>query len=151
MSAAAIRFLESRDIPTILRIQAASREASQWPHSSYENLGRVGQQAWVAEHEGPVFGFLVVHALVDEIEILNLAVDPNVRRKGIGRALLREVLSWGAQRGIKRVFLEVRVSNAAARQFYEAHGFASAGIRAHYYRDPVEDALLLACSLDRKR
>lgn len=147
MSAAAIRFLESRDIPTILRIQASSREAAQWLQPAYESVGRNGEQAWVAEHEGPVVGFLIAHAVAGEIEILNLAVDPNVRHKGIGRALLWEALSWAAQNGASRVFLEVRSSNAAARQFYQAHGFASSGLRRSYYRNPVEDALLLSRSL----
>ncbi len=147
---AAIRFREPGDIPAILRIQDSSREAAQWPQSAYENLGRIGQQAWVAEHEGHLVGFLVARAMASEMEILNLAVEPNVRRKGIGHALLREALSWAVQNGAGRAFLEVRASNSAARQFYEAHGFASAGVRANYYRDPIEAALLLTCSLDRE-
>ena len=150
MSVAAIRFLEPGDIPAILRIQDSSGEAAQWPQSAYENLGRVGQQAWVAEHEGHLAGFLVARAVASEMEILNLAVEPNVRRKGIGRALLREALSWAVRNGVGRAFLEVRASNSAARQFYEAHGFASAGVRANYYRDPIEAALLLTCSVDRE-
>jgi [ribosomal protein S18]-alanine N-acetyltransferase len=150
VSAVAIRFLEPRDIPEILRIQSSSREAAQWPHSAYENLERAGQKAWVAEREGHLVGFLAARAMTGETEILNLAVDPNVRRKGIGRALLREALSWAVQNGAGRAFLEVRASNATAQQFYEAHGFASAGVRANYYRDPLEDALLLTCNLGRK-
>ncbi|MGB6881351.1 MAG: ribosomal protein S18-alanine N-acetyltransferase, partial [Candidatus Acidiferrales bacterium] len=138
MSAVAIRFLESRDIPEILRIQSSSREAAQWSQSAYENLEGPGQQAWVAEHEGYLVGFLAARVMASEIEILNLAVDPSVRREGIGCALLREALSWAVQSGAGRAFLEVRVSNAPARQFYEAHGFASAGVRANYYRDPIE-------------
>jgi [ribosomal protein S18]-alanine N-acetyltransferase len=88
--------------------------------------------------------------MANEMEILNLAVDSSLRRKRIGRVLLQESLSWAAQNGANRVFLEVRASNTAARQFYEAHGFASADVRANYYRDPDEAALVLTCSLDRK-
>ena len=150
MSASTIRFLEPRDIPGILRIQDSSREAAQWSQSAYENLGQAGQAAWVAEHEAHLVGFLVARVMASEMEILNLAVDRNVRRSSIGRALLREALSWAVRNGASRAFLEVRASNAAARQFYEAHGFASSGVRANYYHDPIEAALLLTCSLDPK-
>jgi [ribosomal protein S18]-alanine N-acetyltransferase len=150
VSAAVIRFLQPRDIPSILRIQSSSREAAQWSQSAYENLRQTGQHAWVAEHEGHIVGFLVARVMANEMEILNLAVDSSLRRKRIGRVLLQESLSWAAQNGANRVFLEVRASNTAARQFYEAHGFASADVRANYYRDPDEAALVLTCSLDRK-
>jgi [ribosomal protein S18]-alanine N-acetyltransferase len=147
VSAAALRFFEPRDIPAILQIQCVSREAAQWSRSAYERLGRAGEQAWVAEGEGFVEGFLIARAVAGEMEILNLAVQPTERRMGIGTALLREALSWAVQHGVSRVFLEVRFSNVAATQFYEEHGFAPAGVRASYYRDPVEDGLLLALRL----
>jgi [ribosomal protein S18]-alanine N-acetyltransferase len=150
VSAAVIRFLESRDSPSIFRIQSNSGEAAQWSQAAYENFGLAGQSTWVAEHEGHLVGFLVARVMASEVEILNFAVDPNLRRKGIGRALLQESLSWAAQNGASRAFLEVRASNATARRFYEAHGFASAGVRANYYHDPDEAALVLTCNLGHK-
>lgn len=150
MSGAEIRFFEPGDIAAILEIQSHSREAAQWSRVAYENLGRAGEQAWVSERDSRVVGFLVARAMAAEMEILNLAVAENVRREGIGAELLREALRWSAQNQAERVFLEVRVSNIAARKFYEAHGFVSAGVRAKYYRDPSEDALLLTCMLEGK-
>jgi [ribosomal protein S18]-alanine N-acetyltransferase len=147
VSSIALRFFEPRDIHAILQIQRNSREAAQWPQTAYDGLGHAGEEAWVAEREGRVQGFLIVRAVADEMEILNLAVQPSARRKSVGTALLREALSWAAQNRVSRAFLEVRRSNAAATMFYEAHGFAPAGVRANYYCDPVEDALLLALNL----
>jgi [ribosomal protein S18]-alanine N-acetyltransferase len=150
VSSATIRFLGPRDIEAVLQIQAANREAAQWSRAAYENLGDATHRGWVAERDGAIIGFLVARALSGEMEILNLAVASSIRRQGVGAVLLREALSWAGQSGATRAFLEVRASNAAARQFYEAHGFASAGVRPNYYRDPVEAALLLARSLDNK-
>ena len=147
MSAVALRFFERRDIPAILQIQTESREAAQWLRSAYERFGRAGEQVWVAEREGSVEGFLIVREIAGEMEILNLAVQASARRRGVGAALLREALSWAARNRVSRIHLEVRRSNAAAARLYEAHGFAPAGVRASYYRDPVEDALLLALSV----
>ncbi len=150
VSALAIRFLEPHDIPAILRIQSNSPEAAQWSQAAYENLRQASQSAWAAEYHGHLAGFLVARVVANEMEILNFGVVPNFRCKGIGRALLQESLTWAAQNGASRAFLEVRASNATARQFYEAHGFASAGVRPNYYRDPDEGALLLTCPLGRK-
>jgi [ribosomal protein S18]-alanine N-acetyltransferase len=150
VSSATIRSLEPRDIDAVLQIQAASPEAAQWSQAGYKNLGGASQRGWVAERDGAIVGFLVARALPGEVEILNLAVSPEARRQGVGAALLREALSWAEQSGAVRIFLEVRASNAAARQFYEVHGFTSAGVRSRYYRDPLEDALLLTRALGHK-
>lgn len=150
MNAPPIRLLESRDIPAILKIQANSPEAAQWHESAYANIGHAGENCWIAEHDGVLVGFLVARAVAGEMEILNLAVDTAVRRRGIGRTLLREALSWASQNGVMRVFLEVRSLNVAAREFYQAQGFASLGIRKDYYRDPAENALLFMYTLPAK-
>lgn len=145
-----IRPLEAEDIPAILQIQASTPQAAQWERSAYENMGRAGATCWVAEADGKLAGFLVVRVAVDEMEILNLAVDVDSRRKGIGRTLLRETVSWGERMGAQQVFLEVRASNDAARKFYEKHGFAWSRIRPNYYRDPIEDAMVLSTRLGEK-
>lgn len=90
-----------------------------------------------------VAGYVVALDAADEGEILNLAVAPSVRRHGLGRALVRDVLEALARRGVRHVYLEVRESNAPARALYAAHGFQEAGRRKQYYRRPVEDAIVL--------
>lgn len=88
-------------------------------------------------------GYVVALDAADEGEILNLAVAPAGRRRGLGRALVEEILEVLAGRGVRSVYLEVRESNAPARALYAAHGFREVGRRSHYYRRPVEDAIVL--------
>ncbi len=94
---------------------------------------------WGEEITGCVFGTRVE----DEAEILNLAVKAAFRRRGEGSELVRRLMSEWEQRGAKRIFLEVRESNAGAIQFYAGLGFRQAGRRKKYYSGPEEDALVL--------
>lgn len=144
MSAVTVRLLAARDITAVLEIQTNSPAAAQWSQSAYENLHSAGEQAWIAEQEGCVTGFFVARALVGEMEILNLAVAPSARRKGVGRALFGAALSWATSQGATRIFLEVRASNTSAILFYRQEGFRKSGVRNRYYSDPPEDALILS-------
>jgi ribosomal-protein-alanine N-acetyltransferase len=92
-----------------------------------------------------VLGYVVAWFAAGEGEIANLAVDPNVRGRGIGSVLLDTTLDEARRHGVKQVFLEVRSSNLRARQLYESRGFAEVGRRRGYYRRPVEDAVVLRC------
>ena len=82
-----------------------------------------GARIWVAEEEGEVVGTAAARTVADEVEVLNLGVDPSWRRRGVGRSLMRAALDEAGQAGASRVFLEVRESNAGARAFYAALGF----------------------------
>lgn len=97
----------------------------------------------VAEEQGKVAGYVVALDAADEGEILNLAVAEAGRRHGLGRALVRAILDALTERGVRRVYLEVRESNAPARALYQAFGFREVGRRKAYYRRPVEDAIVL--------
>jgi ribosomal-protein-alanine N-acetyltransferase len=101
----------------------------------------------VAEAPEGITGYLLARELAGEAEILNLAVVPEARRAGLGRALLDAGLEQLRQRGATRVWLEVRESNAAAQALYARRGFTTAGRRSRYYRAPVEDALVLSLDL----
>jgi ribosomal-protein-alanine N-acetyltransferase len=96
----------------------------------------------------PSGGTILVRVAADEAEILTLAVSPNVRRGGIGAALLREATTRAAKMGARAVFLEVSVANITARQLYTRAGFIQAGRRPHYYSDG-SDALVLRLDLDQ--
>ncbi len=91
----------------------------------------------------PVAGFCSFWLVYDELHINNLAVRPECRRRGLGRALLDRVLEIGVQHGVRRATLEVRRSNRAALALYEQAGFRQAGLRRNYYTGPVEDVLIL--------
>jgi ribosomal-protein-alanine N-acetyltransferase len=99
--------------------------------------------ALLSEVEGKTIGFLIGRQAADEAEILNLAVVRESRRKGAGGALLEAALEKFRSRGVSRVFLEVRDSNAAALEFYGRHGFSKIGRREGYYREPFESAIVM--------
>ena len=99
-----------------------------------------------AEHR--VIGFIVARQIADEIHVNNVAIRDNFRRQGIARRLLRAVLSSGLRMKARQAVLEVRAGNQAAQQLYRACGFEVVGRRRRYYAAPLEDALLMAVSLE---
>jgi len=129
-----VRLGEPDDLPALAAIQAASPEAAQWDTSDYLNF-----DLRVAVSDGEVAGFLVARAVAGEAEILNVAVAPRFRRRGIARELLQSFLN-----GFNGpVFLEVRESNQAARLTYQALGFAEVNRRSRYYETPPEAAIVM--------
>ena len=97
----------------------------------------------VLRHSDALVAFCTAWVVSDEAHINNLAVRPDCRRQGAAVRLLEAMLTAAAARGAGRATLEVRPSNAAARQLYEKLGFLVAGRRPGYYRFPQEDALIL--------
>ena len=97
--------------------------------------------------DGGVAGYVVAWFVADQGEIANIAVAPDQRGRGVGRALLDAALGEAGARGISAVFLEVRDSNQRARELYASRGFEEVGRRRRYYRRPVEDAIVLRRTL----
>lgn len=96
-----------------------------------------------ADENGAVLGYGGMHTVQGESYITNIAVSPDCRRQGVGRALLTALTARAAENGGRFITLEVRVSNTAAIALYAALGFARAGIRPRFYTRPTEDALLM--------
>jgi ribosomal-protein-alanine N-acetyltransferase len=120
-----IRAMGRRDLAEVERIQNASPEASHWKAEDY-----LSYESFVAECDGQLAGFAVARLLPpDEVEILNVATDPEQRRQGAGGTLVRALLNLTG----KVWFLEVRESNAAARALYARAGFTVNGRRKNYY------------------
>ncbi len=106
--------------------------------------GSLGPASVVADAVGPgVVGYGLALWGADTGEIVNLAVHPEHRRRGLGAELVGEVCRRLATAGAGTVCLEVRESNAGAIAFYGEMGFREVGRRSRYYRRPVEDALVL--------
>jgi ribosomal-protein-alanine N-acetyltransferase len=143
-----IRSAEPRDAGAIGTVGAESPGAAPWSAAQYESAARGDYQGWVAEQNGCVVGFLFMRIVADESEILNLAVALQRRRLGIASHLIERALARADAAHAVRVYLEVRPSNAAATALYAKFGFASAGRRACYYSNPVEDALVLSKQLE---
>jgi len=97
--------------------------------------------------DGTLVGYTLLALVAGEGEILNLAVDPALRRRGIGRHLLHAALDLLRAAGTTSVFLEVRQSNRAAIQLYAKAGFRSVSIRRGYYRNPTEHAVTMTLAL----
>jgi ribosomal-protein-alanine N-acetyltransferase len=140
----AIRSAASADLPRLIELQSQSPEAAQWSEAQYRGAleGAFGVRCLVAELSGQVEGMIVYRGpLAEQGEILNLAIAPGRRRRGLGRSLL----GWLREHHPATWFLEVRAANHGAIDFYRRCGFAEVGRRKGYYRDPVEDALLMRC------
>jgi ribosomal-protein-alanine N-acetyltransferase len=139
-----VRRFAASDVPSVLAILQESPEAAAWSQESLLQLDSVTPTAWVAERDGIIAGFLIGRSAADEFEILNMAVSGAHRRRGIGSQLMESALEVSRKAGTARVYLEVRASNGPAIALYKRHGFTECGRRPRYYRDPVEDAILLA-------
>lgn len=146
-----IRVMVQEDCLHVYRLlKACFRDP--WSLESLEGMFRVpGYLCLVAEKEGKIHGFAGMKRVMDEADITDVAVLEEDRGLGLATDLLTRLLTMAAARGTGLVFLEVRASNAAALALYRKTGFASAGLRKNYYRDPVEDGLLMQWSPDRLR
>lgn len=97
----------------------------------------------VAVEEEEVVGYIGSQTVPDESDMMNVAVHPDYRRRGIAEALVTALCDALKERGSVSLTLEVRSSNEPAKALYEKLGFGLAGRRPNYYRNPKEDALIL--------
>jgi ribosomal-protein-alanine N-acetyltransferase len=144
-----IRSMEEVDLPAVLAIERQVFPLSWSPAIFRQELkDKELAHLFVAEvslsgGERLVVGYACCWLVVDEVHITNLAVEEAYRRQGVAHRLLTEMLNGAKIEGAQRATLEVRLSNDAARCFYEHHGFQAAAIRRGYYPDNGEDALVM--------
>jgi ribosomal-protein-alanine N-acetyltransferase len=148
-----IRPMRLDDIAQVVNIDHLSFSMP-WPERSYhfELLENPASRSWIAEVESPeagqiVVGMIVAWLLVDEAHIATLAVHPEYRGLGIGRALLQTALHECSQMGALLATLEVRETNGIAQQLYRDFGFAETGRRKRYYKDTNEDAVIMSARI----
>lgn len=99
---------------------------------------------WLVALDGDtVAGYVGSQSVLDEADMMNVAVHPDYRRQGIGRDLVLTLTEALQKKGIRGLMLEVRQSNAPAIALYEKLGFQQVGLRPNYYRNPKENALIL--------
>ena len=106
-----------------------------------EELSLKQANYYVAEDDGGIIGFAGFWLIIDEAEIMKVAVRKSERGKGVGNALLIAIIEDAAMMGAKTILLEVREGNTPARKLYEKHGFISYAIREKYY-EGKENAVL---------
>jgi [ribosomal protein S18]-alanine N-acetyltransferase len=142
-----LRPMETSDLPSVMEIDSMCIPRP-WSETIWrEELRSPFGLYLVLEDESEIFGQIGVRHVADELHVTTLAVRPERRRQGYARALVGAALA--AFPGARRVHLEVRPSNTAARSLYEALGFATTGLRRRYYGD--EDALLMTLDLKENR
>jgi ribosomal-protein-alanine N-acetyltransferase len=135
--------MQGEDLDEVMNIERISF-SSPWPVAAFlSEISNEYSLAFVAAARERISGYICAQHVLDEGHILNLAVHPELRRKGIGNALAEETLDRLKKRGCRIFYLEVRMSNAPAMQFYEHLGFKKVGVRKKYYRSPLEDAALM--------
>jgi ribosomal-protein-alanine N-acetyltransferase len=139
------RLHEAADLDGVIDVEAASffRPTSREWYAKELQRPDVCYIYVVRTAEVPVAGFCAFWRIADQIHINNLAIRPELRGRGLGRALLDRVLHEADTMAAPSATLEVRRSNAAALRLYERAGFRVTGVRPNYYTHPVEDALVL--------
>lgn len=158
-SPARIRRMTARDLRRVAALEAVCFGAEAWPLQSFKELLAAFAKAepsrgemWIAEDPGTgeLLGYagVEVSALWGEMDVINIAVAPEHRRRGVGRALLGWIVRRCRREGVPLLWLRVRASNRTARRFYRRLGFRQRGRFDGYYQDPDEPAIIMAVDVD---
>ena len=137
-----VRPMLENDLDAVMSIERVSYPTP-WSGEHFRNE-ITARYSWplVVEDGGCVIGYVCVMSLFEEAQILNIAVSPGQRGRGVAQLLLERAFALAHDKGAEVVTLEVRASNRTAISLYEKLGFIRTGIRARYY-DHTEDAVLM--------
>ena len=138
------------DIAAVAAIEAVAYEFP-WSPQIFRDCLEAGHKCWVLQEPGggELIGYGILSTGANEAHVLNLCVTPSQQRRGHGTRMLRHLLELARMHRARRVFLEVRPSNASAQTMYERAGFNEIGRRPNYYpaRRGREDAIVMAMEL----
>ena len=138
-----IRKMTDREVPQVAELEKLCF-AMPWSEKSVAGELDNPLALWLVAMEGDrLAGYVGSQTVMDETDMMNLAVAPQFRRQGVGEALVNALTASLKELGSRCLTLEVRDSNEAARALYGKLGFTEIGRRRGYYRDPREDALIL--------
>jgi [ribosomal protein S18]-alanine N-acetyltransferase len=142
---ALLRPARPEDIGLVATIERACF-SDPWNEESFRRLLDVPPAIFLVALFPPdkaIAGYIIAFSVGTDAEVLNVAVDPQYRGRGLAGQMLDAVLIQLGGQGVRAAFLEVRESNQPARSLYKSRGFSEIGRRKNYYRRPVEDALVL--------
>lgn len=137
-----IKAMKEAQVPQIAALERVCF-SDPWSEKSILSELENPLSCWLVAMDGErLAGYVGSQTVLGETDMMNLAVDPDYRRKGLGKELILSLIEALRQRGSRCLTLEVRDSNAPARALYEGLGFQEIGRRRNYYRNPREDALI---------
>jgi len=136
--------MTASDIEAVTSV-AAKCFANPWSRDSFEYaVENDNYYGLVAINKDNVIGFCIMTISFDDADIVDVAVAPEFRRKGIASRLIAELISEGEKREVIHYTLEVRAGNIAAKTLYAKFGFNQISTRKDYYTSPTEDAIIMA-------
>jgi ribosomal-protein-alanine N-acetyltransferase len=140
-----IRPMQADDLYQVIEIERQSYPYP-WTQVIFGDCLQAGYSCWVCGRLGVIEAYGIVSVALGESHLLNICVRPESRQQGIGRKLLRHLVSIARRHNAEVMFLEVRPSNTTARALYEDEGFNELGSRRDYYPagNGREDAIILA-------
>jgi len=143
-----IRLMLPTDLRGVSRVERAAYDFP-WSHGIFRDCLLAGYYSLVLDVGNVVSGYAIMSIAAGEAHILNLCIDPTLRRLGYGRRLLNALLVRATEAEVSQIFLEVRPTNNAALSLYKSLGFEQVGIRQDYYQasDGREDAVVLVLAL----
>ena len=137
------------DLDALVSIDRGSPRA--WTREAFAaEFDHTPPTLFVLRSSGDAVAVVVARFQIPDLDIVNLAVSPNLRGRGLGRRLLASLLDQAASGGVQSVFLEVREGNEEARRLYRSAGFEETQRRPGFYRDPVEDAILMRLEMSHE-
>lgn len=143
-----IRCMTRADVPQVAEIERICFSRPWSENGFFDSLKLDYTEFLVAEEAGRIAGYIGIYYSVDEGEITNVAVHPDMRGKGTGKCLVQAMIEAAKKKQVQRIILEVRQSNEAAIHVYEQNGFAPIGVRRGFYDLPKEDALIMNRKLE---
>ena len=144
-----VREMTIEDGAVVAEIEHQSFSDAWSERAILETLEQNNSVCFVAEKAGKRVGYLLGYTAVDEVEIARIAVIDEMKRQGVGHALMLALKAWSKEHQIAKVLLDVRESNQAAGAFYAREGFVNDGVRKAFYQDPKEDAVLMSLEIDK--
>ena len=146
---AIIRPMSEADVPAVIAVENAAYEHP-WTENIFRDCLKVAYYCCVLENDDGVIGHGVMSAAVGECHLLNICIHPDYQRQGYGQQLVDYLLNLAYHARVRIAYLEVRVSNLAAKSLYLKRGFREIGIRKNYYpgEGEREDALILVLDMN---
>ncbi len=138
-----IRWMIRRDMPEVLGIETSSFEFPWCEDDFIRCLRQRNCIGMVAEFDERVVGFMIYELHKNRLHIMNFAVRPEFRRRGVGHSMIRKLIGKLSQQRRNRILLEIRETNLDAQLFFRDSGFRAISVLRDFYDDTTEDAYLM--------